>query len=77
LQRLALSVFLLQALSWPLRYAEEAAQLGVRWPKGLLLHGPPGCGKTAAVHAIAKECGAAVHLLTAANIVGSFTGEQA
>ena len=64
----------LQALSWPARYACQAAQLGVRWPKGLLLHGPPGCGKTAAVHAVAHECGAAVHLITASSVVGAFTG---
>lgn len=64
----------LQALAWPLLYAREAAQLGVRWPSGLLLHGPPGCGKTAAVHAVAKECGAALHLVTAATIVGAYQG---
>lgn len=63
-----------QALHWPVRHAALAAQLGVRWPKGLLLHGPPGCGKTAAVHAVAAECGAALHVLTAATVVGAFMG---
>lgn len=63
-----------QALAWPSRYADLASQLGVRWPKGILLHGPPGCGKTAAVHAVARQCSAAVHLVTAASILGSFTG---
>lgn len=65
-----------EALSWPMQYSTAAVQLGVRWPKGLLLHGPPGCGKTAAVHAVALECGAAMHLVTAASIVGAFTGES-
>lgn len=71
---LALACVLLQALSWPTQYAHEAAQLGVRWPKGLLLHGPPGCGKTAAVHAVARECGAVVHVVTASSVMGAFTG---
>lgn len=62
-------------LIWPQRYAAEAAQLGVRWPKGVLLHGPPGCGKTAAVYAVARECDAVVHLITAASIVGAYTGK--
>lgn len=63
-----------QALAWPTRYADLASQLGVRWPKGILLHGPPGCGKTSAVHAVARQCDAVVHLVTAASIVGAFTG---
>ena len=65
---------LLQALAWPILYAREAEELGVRWPRGLLLHGPPGCGKTAAVLAVAAECGAALHHVTAASIVGAYTG---
>ncbi|KAI7845553.1 hypothetical protein COHA_000844 [Chlorella ohadii] len=65
-----------EALSWPALYAHEAAQLGVRWPKAVLLHGPPGCGKTAAVHAVARECGAVLHLITASSVVGAFTGES-
>ena len=61
---------------WPSLYAREAAALGVRWPRGLLLHGPPGCGKSAAVHAAAADAGAALHVITAATVVGAFTGES-
>lgn len=48
----------------------------MRWPRALLLHGPPGCGKTAAVRAVAAECGAALHVVTAAAVVGAFIGES-
>lgn len=47
-----------ELVCWPLLYAKEAAQLGLSWPCGLLLHGPPGCGKTLMVRAVAGESGA-------------------
>lgn len=31
-----------ELLLWPVMYSKEAASLGLRWPKGLLLYGPPG-----------------------------------
>ena len=42
-----------ELVGWPVRYASEGRALGVRWPKGLLLHGPPGCGKTLMVRSVA------------------------
>ncbi|MCO5608941.1 hypothetical protein L7F22_063159 [Adiantum nelumboides] len=47
-----------ELLQWPFLYAEEAAILGLQWPRGLLLYGPPGTGKTSLVHAMVKESGA-------------------
>ena len=65
-----------EVIIWPSRYAKEGQSLGISWPRGLLLHGPPGVGKTSAVLAIAAECNAAVHLLSAASVFGAYTGES-
>ena len=50
--------------------------LGVEPPRGVLLHGPPGCGKTALANAIANECGVPFLRVSAPEIVSGMSGES-
>lgn len=52
------------------------AWLGVTPPRGVLLHGPPGCGKTALAHAIANEMRVPFLRISAPEIVSGMSGES-
>ncbi|KAK2077274.1 hypothetical protein QBZ16_004908 [Prototheca wickerhamii] len=60
----------------PLRHPEVYEWLGVAPPRGVLLHGPPGCGKTALANAIANECGVPFLRVSAPEIVSGMSGES-
>jgi len=45
---------LTEAVLWPLQHPDTFARLGVDPPRGVLLYGPPGCGKTFVVRALAS-----------------------
>ncbi|CAN6311952.1 unnamed protein product [Urochloa humidicola] len=58
----------------PLCCPELPRNLGVRPVAGLLLHGPPGCGKTTLAHAIANETGVPFYKISAPEIVSGVSG---
>ncbi|TCD06893.1 AAA family ATPase [Erythrobacteraceae bacterium CFH 75059] len=60
----------------PLRYPELFTRLGVDPPKGVLLHGPPGTGKTRLAQAVANESDASFFTINGPEIMGSGYGES-
>ena len=60
----------------PLRYPELFTRLGVDPPKGVLLHGPPGTGKTRLAKAVANESEASFFTINGPEIMGSAYGES-
>jgi transitional endoplasmic reticulum ATPase len=65
-----------EMIELPLRYPEVFERLGVEAPKGVLLHGPPGCGKTLIARAIAHETEAEFFAVSGPEIIHKFYGES-
>ena len=51
-------------------------KMGVKPPKGVLLYGPPGCGKTLLARALAAECGGNMILVRGPEILSKWVGES-
>ena len=67
---------LTEAVLWPLQYPDTFARLGVQAPRGVLLYGPPGCGKTFLVRAIAGSGQANVLSVKGAELMSKWVGES-
>ena len=65
-----------ELIEYPLTHPEIYSHLGVDAPRGILLHGPPGCGKTMLANAIAGELGVPFFKLSAPEIVSGMSGES-
>jgi transitional endoplasmic reticulum ATPase len=65
-----------EAVLWPLQYPDTFDRLGVDPPRGLLLYGPPGCGKTYLVKAIAGSGQANVLSVKGAELLSKWVGES-
>ena len=65
-----------EMIELPLRYPEVFKRLGIDAPKGVLLHGPPGCGKTLIARSIAHETDANFFSVSGPEIIHKFYGES-
>jgi transitional endoplasmic reticulum ATPase len=65
-----------EMIELPMRYPEVFARLGIEPPKGVLLYGPPGCGKTLIARAVAAETSAHFVHINGPEIIHKFYGES-
>jgi transitional endoplasmic reticulum ATPase len=67
---------LTEAVLWPLRYPDSFARLGVAAPRGVLLYGPPGGGKTFLLRALAGSGALNVFAVKGAELLDKYVGES-
>jgi len=67
---------LLRAIQLPLTNPESFSRLGIKPCKGVLLSGPPGCGKTSLVRAIASSCQVSFLSVSLAEIFSPYVGDS-
>ncbi|MBU5574970.1 MAG: CDC48 family AAA ATPase [Candidatus Aenigmatarchaeota archaeon] len=65
-----------EAVEWPLKHPESFKRMGIKPPKGILLFGPPGCGKTYIVKALANEAGANFIAIKGPEVFSKWVGES-
>lgn len=65
-----------QAIEWPLKNPESFKKMGITPPKGILLYGPPGCGKTLIAKAIATESEANFITVKGPELISKWVGES-
>ncbi len=67
---------LTEAVLWPLQHPDTFARLGVEPPRGVLLYGPPGCGKTFVVRALASTGRLSVHAVKGSELMDKWVGSS-
>lgn len=65
-----------EAVEWPLKHAALFERAKTRPPKGLLLSGPPGCGKTLLAKAVARESGVNFISIKGPQLLSKWVGES-
>ncbi len=59
----------------PLKYPNVYRHLGINPPRGIILYGPPGSGKTHLARAVANEVDARFYYINGPDVIGTYTGE--
>ncbi len=65
-----------EVVEWPLKYPKDFEKLGIKPPKGILLHGPPGTGKTLLAKAVANEAEANFIAVKGPELISKWVGES-
>mmetsp|Transcript_46804 Transcript_46804/g.107466 ORF Transcript_46804/g.107466 Transcript_46804/m.107466 type:complete len:653 (+) Transcript_46804:123-2081(+) len=60
----------------PMRHPKVFTSVGVRPPRGVLIYGPPGCGKTMIARAVAAETGAFCFTINGPEVMSKMAGES-
>jgi len=69
-------IMMREMIELPLRHPKIFENLGVKPPKGVLLHGPPGTGKTLLARAVANETGAFFFIINGPEIMSKMAGDS-
>jgi len=69
-------IMMREMIELPLRHPKIFENLGVKPPKGVLLHGPPGTGKTLMARAVANETGAYFFIINGPEIISKMSGDS-
>ena len=67
---------LTEAVLWPLQHPDTFARLGIDPPRGVLLYGPPGCGKTFVVRALASTGQLSVLAVKGSELMDKWVGSS-
>lgn len=65
-----------ETIEWPLKYPDSFKRLGIRPPTGIMLYGPPGCGKTLLAKAVAHESNANFISIKGPELLSMWVGES-